>query len=78
MEELFSREEIVNTFALLKAILSGGTLNYKKCNCSIDDDWCPGPFGSCSTAEKCKSTSWGCGLVFWFRCDGKCKLHIKK
>ena len=73
LSDVFSREEIIDVFTSLKAISNPQKRN---CNCSTNDDWCPGPFGSCSSGE-CKNTSWGCGFFWAYSCDGKCRLHIR-
>lgn len=57
----------------------GGT-SANKCKCSTGDDWCNafgGPGGECKqNYQNCDETTWGCGTLFIYKCDGKCVLYV--
>lgn len=44
-----------------------------QCSCSSGDDWC-GSSTTCSNIE-CKESSGGCGILWSWGCDGRCKSH---
>ncbi len=50
----------------------GGGEPQADCGCSQSNDWCQSP-GKCES-ERCTVSSWGCGTLWWYKCDGKCKL----
>ncbi len=57
--------------------LKNGNLNPSivdphECKCSTYDDYCP-VLGSCISGG-CIITSWGCGLLFGYMCNGNCSL----
>jgi len=52
-----------------------GMVGYAQdCKCSSGDDWCSG-IGKCANPD-CNKASWGCGTLFWAKCDGICTLGI--
>lgn len=47
------------------------------CNCSSSSNYCSSSWGPsilCDKANKCGKTSWGCGTLWLYSCNGKCKL----
>ena len=53
------------------------------CECGTGDDWCdsignpaePSAIRHCQPVETCASSSWGCGFLWWYSCDGMCMLN---
>jgi hypothetical protein len=43
---------------------------HHKCTCSRSSTWCGGPPNEC-LADGCETT-WGCGTLFMYTCDGRC------
>lgn len=41
------------------------------CNCSMASDWCT-PSGWDCEEVPCEETSWGCGTILVYDCDGRC------
>lgn len=47
------------------------------CNCSSSSNYCSSSWGPsilCDKTNKCGKTSWGCGTLWFYSCNGKCKL----
>lgn len=81
----FSTDEMVVVFGSLGSISTvsaakgGGSVigsSKKDCHCNKTDDWCQfwnGPINDdCDDDEECISSSWGCGIVGVYRCNGLC------
>jgi hypothetical protein len=56
------------------------------CGCSAYSDFCSGsgainpeePTGQkCYGSSTCSSSSWGCGFMWWYGCDGMCREPIE-
>ncbi len=84
---LFSEEKFATIFSTIGTMTinyrdgTGPNLDLQakpSCNCSVSSDMCPsdswegrGPNQQCFKG-KCTSSSWGCGTVWWYACDGTC------
>lgn len=47
------------------------------CNCSSSSNFCSSSWGPsilCDKTSKCGKSSWGCGTLWLYSCNGKCKL----
>lgn len=48
------------------------------CDCSTESDWCYASLCASYTEPgvNCTWQSWGCGNIFWYKCDGQCCLPL--
>lgn len=58
---------------LQESNISPSAIDPASCLCSTYDDYCPGS-GNCVKDNGCTTTSWGCGLLWGYMCNGKCSL----
>lgn len=54
-----------------------GASSSTDCNCSSTSNFCSSSWGPsivCDKTSKCGKSSWGCGTLWLYSCNGKCKL----
>lgn len=60
-----------------KMIANTGASSVSGCDCSSSSSYCSsswGPTIKCDQAKKCGSSKWGCGTLWLYSCNGKCRL----
>jgi hypothetical protein len=59
-------------------IIDGPGNPNQNCNCSIESDWCSSSWKCSYPPDGCNSRALGCGTLWLYSCDGRCKYEFNQ